>query len=98
MPPLRWCCVVRSRRRTKIHGASIPMLPAQLQTVLTQQPLGLAFDIDGTLSPIAPTPEAACLYTGVADLLTKAQTRAHVAIMTGRAVNDGAAMVNVEGL
>lgn len=74
------------------------MLPAQLQTVLTQQPLGLAFDIDGTLSPIAPTPEAACLYTGVADLLTKAQTRAHVAIMTGRAVNDGAAMVNVEGL
>ena len=61
------------------------MLPAQLQTVLVQQPLGLVFDIDGTLSPIAPTPDAASLYPGVADLLAKAQTHAQVAIMTGRA-------------
>ena len=74
------------------------MLPAQLRTVLAQQPLGLVFDIDGTLSPIAPTPDAATLYPGVADLLVRAQTRAQVAIMTGRAVDDGAAMVNVEGL
>lgn len=74
------------------------MLPAQLQITLAQQPLGLVFDIDGTLSAIAPTPEAAYLYPGVADLLKKAQTRANIAIMTGRAVSDGAAMVNVEGL
>ncbi len=74
------------------------MLPAQLRTVLAQQPLGLVFDIDGTLSPIVPTPDAATLYPGVADLLAKAHTRAQVAIMTGRAVDDGAAMVNVEGL
>lgn len=74
------------------------MLPSQLQAVLTQQPLGLVFDIDGTLSPIAPTPDAARLYPGIATLLTKAQAHAYVAIMTGRAVDDGAAMVNIEGL
>lgn len=74
------------------------MLPEQLRTVLAQHPLGLVFDIDGTLSPIAPTPDAARLYPGIAALLAEAQLRANVAIMTGRAVDDGAAMVNVEGL
>ncbi len=66
--------------------------------VLTKRPLALVFDIDGTLSPIAPTPDAARLYPGVTDLLKQARQYAHVAIMTGRAVADGAAMVNVEGL
>ncbi|HEX6478276.1 MAG TPA: trehalose-phosphatase [Ktedonobacteraceae bacterium] len=69
-----------------------------LQTVLSQRPLGLVFDIDGTLSPIAPTPEEARLYPGVGTLLEQARERANVAIMTGRAIDDGARMVNVEGL
>jgi trehalose 6-phosphate phosphatase len=69
-----------------------------MRSVLTQQPLGLIFDIDGTLSPIAPTPADARLYPGVARLLEQARQFAHVAIMTGRAVDDGAAMVNVESL
>ncbi len=74
-------------------------MPAlDLQTVLKQRPLGLVFDIDGTLSPIAPTPEEARLYPGVAALLEKAREHAHVAIMTGRAIQDGAAIVNVDGL
>jgi len=71
-----------------------------LQSVLVNRPLGLVFDIDGTLSPLAPTPEEARLYPGVADLLEQARDNdgVHVAIMTGRAIDDGAAMVNVEGL
>jgi trehalose 6-phosphate phosphatase len=69
-----------------------------LQSVLSRQPLGLVFDIDGTLSPIAPTPEEAHLYPGVKALLEQAKERAHVAIMTGREIEDGAAMVGVEGL
>ena len=69
-----------------------------LQTVLSQRPLGLVFDIDGTLSPIAPTPDEARLYPGVASLLQQASEHAHVAIMTGRAIDDGAAIVNVDGL
>jgi trehalose 6-phosphate phosphatase len=70
----------------------------KLQTVLSQHPLGLVFDIDGTLSPMAPTSDEARLYPGVVPLLERARERAHVAIMTGRAIEDGAAMVNVEGL
>ena len=69
-----------------------------IQTVLSQRPLGLVFDIDGTLSPIAPTPDEAQLYPGVASLLEQARERAHVAIMTGRALDDGAAMVNVDDI
>ena len=74
-------------------------MPAlNLQTVLSKKPLGLVFDIDGTLSPIAPTPEEARLYPGVVPLLERAREHAHVAIMTGRTIEDGAAMVNVDGL
>ena len=74
----------------------MPLL--NIQTVLSQRPRGLVFDIDGTLSPIAPTPEEARLYPGVVTLLQQASERANVAIMTGRAIDDGARMVNVDGL
>lgn len=66
--------------------------------ILQTRPLGLAFDIDGTLSPIAATPGAARLYPGVAALLVEARTFAQVAIMTGRALESGAAIVNIEGI
>lgn len=73
---------------------------ATLETVLSQRPLGLAFDIDGTLSPIAPTPEEAQLYPGVADLLELARDHddVHVAIMTGRGIEDGARKIDLDGL
>ena len=73
-------------------------IPNKLQTVLAQRPLGLVFDIDGTLSPMAPTSDEARLYPGVVPLLERLRECAHVAIMTGRAIDDGARMVNVEGL
>jgi trehalose 6-phosphate phosphatase len=69
-----------------------------LETVLAQSPLGLAFDFDGTLSPIAPTPEEAHLYSGVTELLQRAQRYAHVAILTGREIEDGARKINLDGL
>jgi trehalose 6-phosphate phosphatase len=69
-----------------------------LQSILAQRPLGFAFDIDGTLSPIAPTPDEARLYPGVVSLLERARQHAHIAIMTGRSIDDGAAMLNIEGL
>jgi len=76
----------------------ILMASIDLSSVLAQQPLGLVFDIDGTLSPIAPTPQAAYLYPGVADMLEQLQQHAHVAIMTGRALRDGARIVNVDNV
>ncbi len=71
-----------------------------LWTVLARRPLGIALDIDGTLSPIALTPEEARLYPGVVDLLEQARDHAgvHVAIMTGRGIEDGAAKVNIDDL
>jgi trehalose 6-phosphate phosphatase len=81
-----------------IHMSKANLEKVTIQTVLSQRPLGLVFDIDGTLSPIAPTPDEAQLYPGVASLLEQARERAHVAIMTGRALDDGAAMVNVDDI
>lgn len=69
-----------------------------LTNILQARPCGLAFDIDGTLSPIAATPGEARLYPGAAALLAEARAYTHIAIMTGRAIEDGAAMVNIEGL
>ena len=69
-----------------------------LSAALTQKPLGLVFDIDGTLSPIAPTPQAAYLYPGVAAMLKHLRQYANVAIMTGRGLRDGAGIVNVDNL
>jgi trehalose 6-phosphate phosphatase len=69
-----------------------------LQHILKERPLGLAFDIDGTLSPIAPTPDEARLHPEARPLLEQAGRYARVAIITGRSVESGAAMVNVEGL
>ena len=70
----------------------------QLQTVLAQRPFGIAFDIDGTLSPIAPTPDEARIYPGVLSLLERAKKHAHIAILTGRSIDDGAGMLNIDGL
>lgn len=69
-----------------------------LHHILAQQPAGLIFDIDGTLSPIAPTPGEARLHRDAASLLAEAAQYARVAILTGRGLESGAAMVNVEGL
>src|SRR5438876_951523 len=74
------------------------MVNTDIAALLAQRPLGLVFDIDGTLSPIAATPGEAQLYPGVADSLEQAKHYAHVAIITGRSVADGARMVNVDGL
>jgi trehalose 6-phosphate phosphatase len=74
------------------------MIHEEIAGVLRQHPLGLLFDIDGTLSPIVPTPDEARLYPGVAELLHQAQKYAHVGIITGRAVRKGAQLVNVDGI
>lgn len=73
---------------------------AELKRVLARRPLGLVFDIDGTLSPIARISDEARLYSGVAELLAEARRHegVHVGIITGRGLENGASIVNVEGL
>jgi trehalose 6-phosphate phosphatase len=74
------------------------MIAAEIRDVLMQHPCGLVFDIDGTLSPIAPTPGEARLYPGVTQLLEQAKKEVQVGIITGRAVVDGARLVNIDGI
>lgn len=74
------------------------MLSLKAQATLAQRSLGMAFDIDGTLSPIAPTPDEARLYPGVVAILEQLRERAHLAILTGREIENGAKMIQLEGL
>ncbi len=71
----------------------------KLAAALAARPRGLFFDIDGTLSAIAPTPEAATLLPGVAELLEQLRTRFDVvALVSGRAADDARRMVGLPGL
>jgi trehalose 6-phosphate phosphatase len=71
----------------------------RIHEVLSRRPRGLFTDIDGTISRIAPTPEAATLLVGVAPLLQQAEaTFDVVAAVSGRAARDAAALVGDDHL
>ncbi len=74
------------------------MLSLKAQSILAQRPLGMVFDIDGTLSPIAPTPDEAKLYPGVVSILEELREHAHLAILSGREIENAARMIQLEGL
>jgi trehalose-phosphatase len=58
----------------------------------------LFLDYDGTLSPIAPRPELATLPGETRELLRRLAARLPVVIVSGRAREDVAALVNLDGL
>ncbi|MFN8564045.1 MAG: trehalose-phosphatase [Anaerolineae bacterium] len=61
--------------------------------------VGLVTDVDGTISPIAPTPDAAQVPPRSRDLLRRLAGRlALVAAVSGRAADDLSARVGVPGL
>jgi trehalose 6-phosphate phosphatase len=67
--------------------------------VLLQAPSALITDIDGTVSPIAPTPYEAIVHPAACDALGMLASRlAAVAVVSGRAPQAGAAMVGLPGL
>ena len=78
-----------------------PALPpnAELARRLSDSPLLIALDIDGTLAPIASRPEAAAVpeeTRRVLERLTRLPA-VHLAFVTGRAAHDGRRIVNVAG-
>jgi trehalose 6-phosphate phosphatase len=64
---------------------------------MSRSPLLVALDIDGTLAPIAPTPEAAAIPEATRRTLQRlARSRnVHLAFVTGRAALDGRRLVDV---
>jgi len=80
---------------------TIPALPVPMDLAarLVGTPLLLLLDIDGTLTPIAATPAAAVVSEPARqalDELTHA-SGVHVAIVTGRSVDDARRLVGVRG-
>ncbi len=70
-----------------------------LGAVLRQRPCGLLTDIDGTISPIAATPDAAFVTSGARQRLERlAQHLDLVAAVSGRAAADAARMVGLPQL
>jgi trehalose-phosphatase len=66
---------------------------------LDGNPLVLTLDIDGTISPIAPTPEQAIVPIETRDAIRRLirMPDVHVALVTGRSVSDALRMIMVEG-
>ena len=64
---------------------------------LSHSPLLVALDIDGTLAPIAPTPEQATVPPATRQTLERLtrMPNVHVAFVTGRAAADGRQLVAV---
>lgn len=72
---------------------------APLQPLLAQRPLGLVTDVDGTISPIAPTPTAAQVSPTVRRLLSALASRLDlVAVISGRPAKDVAGMLGLAGV
>jgi trehalose 6-phosphate phosphatase len=76
-----------------------PTILAGCLAALRETPAGLITDIDGTISPIAPTPAEAVVADEARAALARLAGRLDtVAIVSGRAAVDGAAMVGLPEL
>jgi trehalose-phosphatase len=78
---------------------ALPMTP-ELTSRLDGRPLMLLLDIDGTLSPIAPRPDVAVVPAATQRVLEALSHAAdvHVAVISGRSVQDARRLVGVPGL
>ena len=83
------------------QAAPVPALPpsAELARRLSAAPLLVALDIDGTLAPIASTPEGAAVPDETRRVLQRLgrSPGVHLAFVTGRAAHDGRRVMNVAG-
>lgn len=70
-------------------SSPVAVVAHRLAELLAAQPSGLFSDFDGTLSPVAPTPDLAEAAPGVSDTLGMLAERVSlVGIVTGRGIDD----------
>lgn len=71
----------------------------RLRRRLAASPLVVLLDVDGTLSPIAPRPEAAFVPEPTRDAVARLTTApgVHVALVSGRAAADARRLVGADG-
>lgn len=79
--------------------SSVSDVAAAVAAVLGQHPSALLTDFDGTLSPVAPTPDGAVAAPGVPEVLAGlAERLSLVSIVTGRGIADVSQRVPVPGI
>jgi len=71
---------------------------SRLRRVLHSRPLGLFVDTDGTISPLAATPQSAVVSPDAKALLRQLSTRIHVVVISGRTLVDVRRMVGLSGV
>jgi trehalose 6-phosphate phosphatase len=83
-----------------VNGTCDILAPQHIAVLRTcaQRRVLLAFDYDGTLSPIAPTPERALLPAPTGRLLTEVAKRYPTVVISGRALADIATRVSGIGV
>jgi trehalose 6-phosphate phosphatase len=75
------------------------LVETRVRPALAERPRGLLTDVDGTISAIAPSPEAAVLLPGMAELLGEAAACFDViAAISGRSAADTRRLVGVRGI
>jgi trehalose 6-phosphate phosphatase len=81
------------------HDPAFDSLVAQCIEVLQHSPAALLTDIDGTISPMARTPDEAIVLPKAKDALKRLRERiALVGIVTGRSATVGESLVGLPGL
>ncbi len=80
-------------------SSRIEAVARQCAEALAHRPAGIFSDFDGTLSEIAPTPDAAVPFAGASEALDRVARLVDVAgIITGRAVGDVRSKVDADNL
>lgn len=83
-------------------GAPLPLFPVTQAVAarLAGSPLVVMLDVDGTLAPIVPRPEAATVPPETRRVVARLATRpgVHVALVSGRAAADARRIVAVTGV
>ena len=79
--------------------SSVPDVLDRVLAVLDSAPAAVLTDFDGTLSPVAPVPDAAFLHPDVARILPELKERLDLlAVITGRATADVSGKVGIPDL
>ena len=79
--------------------SALPVSP-QLAARLSGSPLAIFLDLDGTLAPIAPRPDAARIAPATLAIIRELSRLAnvHVLVVTGRSVADAQRLAPVDGI
>lgn len=63
-----------------------------------EKSMGLFFDLDGTLAPIAPRPDAVAITPAIRQILSEIASHASVTILTGRSVSDAQQIIGLSNV